>query len=125
MSNARFTLRSLLIFVAVVAMVCGGLASIVRIYQHLYYTQVRTVRAALAEHPEIEKVWICTNPDVELEIEELFFTVANEPGVILKIEGIDAASKDVIQAKLRRAIRQQPSVDLPTYAEPWRWSDWK
>jgi hypothetical protein len=125
MSIVRSRHRDIFFAVMIVAVICGGVVWLHKLYYFMHYTQVRTVSSALADHPEIEKVWVCTNEDVELEIEKLYFSIADEPGVILKINGIDAASKSEIQQKLERAIRQQPSVDLPTYAEPWRWAAWK
>ena len=78
-----------------------------------YYSQVRTVNAALAKHPEIDKVWLSTNDDVRLEVEQLYFSVAGEPRVTYRIDGIDGASKSEIGEKLERALLEKQSVVLP------------
>jgi hypothetical protein len=125
MTRNRFRLRSLFIAVAIVAVICVCAARISNFLFPLYYIQVRTVKSALVEHPEIEKVWVSTNDDVTLEIEELYFSIASAPEVIYEIDGIDGASRSKILARLERALQERHPAPLPAYAEQWRWGDWK
>jgi hypothetical protein len=125
MSFLRFRLRTLFVAVAVIAFALGGVVWLFNLYESFYYEQVSTVRTALAEHPEIETVWVLTNDDVQFEMEQLFFTVAGKPGVILGTSGVDGATKVEILAELDRALREQRPAQLPSYAEPWRWAAWK
>jgi hypothetical protein len=121
----RYRLRDLLITVAAVALVLGSIVFLANLWHSLYYVQVGTVRSALAEHPEIENVWVCTNDDVELEVEALFFTIAGRPGEVLGIGGIDGASKSKILEELHRALREDRPTQIPAYAESRHWAGWK
>ena len=113
----RFGLRSLFLYVTVTAMFCAAIGSI----RGCYYVQLRAVDAVLSEHPEIDRVWLSTNDDVELEVEEVYFSIVSEPGSIYRSDGIDTVSKAEFRTRLERALREKRPVQLPAYAtEHWR-----
>lgn len=90
---------------------CGGL------FYDGYYVQVHTVDSVLAEFPEIDKVWLCTNDDVTLEVEGLWFSTFDDPQVVFGIEwGIDGASKSELRRRLRRVLLERRPVELPARA---------
>ena len=81
-----------------------------------YYVQMRRVNAVLAEFPEIRKVWLCTNDDVTLEVEKLYFSTVDRPEVTFGIDGIDGASRSEIRKRLKDALRERRPVTRPNYA---------
>lgn len=90
---------------------CSGL------FYYGYYVQLRTVNSVLAEFPEIDKVWLCTNDDVTLEVEGLWFSTLDQPEAVFEIGyGIDGASKSTIRTRLRKALRERRPVTLPAHA---------
>lgn len=102
----QFGLRGLMI-----AALCGGL-----VYDG-YRVQLHTVDLVLAEFPEINRVWLCTNDDVTLEVEGLWFSTIDEPDAVFGIEwGLDGASKAEIRRQLRRALMERRPVELPARA---------
>jgi hypothetical protein len=112
----RFSLRSLFIVMTFVAVI-GGVTLLVRSF---YYVQLRRVNTVLAEHPEICMVWLCTNDDVTLEIEEMYFSTVDQPEVTFGIDGIDGASKSEIRRRLEDALREKRPVTRPNYATQYR-----
>ncbi|HET6880813.1 MAG TPA: hypothetical protein VFI31_11700 [Pirellulales bacterium] len=69
-------------FLAVtMAALCGGL-----VYDG-YYVQLHTVNSVLDEFPEIDNVWLCTNDDVMLEVEGLWFSTVDQPKAVFGVEG--------------------------------------
>lgn len=111
----RFSLRSLfgvMTYAVIIAAIVVGFISWVR---NLYYVQVRTVTAVLAEYPEIDRVWIGTNDDVSLEVQELYFSVVGEPNLSFGVYGIDGASKSTIRQKLDDALREKRPKKRPTH----------
>src|SRR5262245_45844659 len=122
MSRTRFPLRSLFVATAVAVLILAGIKNL---HDGIYFKQVRTVRAALAEHPEIDQVWVCTNDDVSLEIEEICFTIVGDPGTTYGIFGTDKQSKSELLTKLDNALKKHETVILPPNAEAWRWDSWK
>lgn len=112
----RFGLRSLFIFVTIAALVCWCVSWI----RYEYLVQLRTVNSVLAEFPQIEEVWLCTNDDVTLEVEGVWFSTADQPDVILGIDsGVDGASKSEIRRRLRQVLLERRPVELPARA-PYR-----
>ena len=107
----RYSLRSLFAITTVAAVVFAALASL----RGCYYVQLRAVDAVLAEYPEIDRVWLSTNDDVTLEVEEVFFTTVSDPNTIYRCRGIDGASKSELRTGLQRALREQRPVALPAY----------
>ncbi len=109
----RFSLRTAFIVMTIV----GVLSGVVVWVRGLYYVQVRQVRTALDDHPEIEKVWIGTNDDVTLEVEEVFFTLEGEVGAVYSCIGPDAGEAK-FRRSLERALRERRAVELPDYLTP-------
>src|SRR5689334_9677082 len=87
-------------FVAVtVAALCSGL-----LYDG-HYIQLHTVNYVLAEFPEIDKVWLCTNDDLTLEVEGLWFTTVDQPEAVFGIEqGTDGATRTQLRNELKRVL---------------------
>jgi hypothetical protein len=106
----------LFVFVTLAAMLCGCISWGINWFRSEYYVQLRTVDSVLAEFPQIERVWLCTNSDLTLEVERLFFSTVDRPGLILGVDWIDGASKSVIRERLRQALREQRPVRLPSNA---------
>jgi hypothetical protein len=93
------------------AALCGGL-----IYDG-YHIQLHAVDSVLAEFPEIDDVWLCTNDDVTLEVEGLWFSTVDQPGIVFGIDyGIDGASKSEIRRRLRQVLQERRPVELPARA---------
>lgn len=110
----RFNLRSLFVIVTLAALVCGCIS----LFREGYLVQVRTVSSVLAEFPEIDKVWLCTNDDVTLEVEGLWFSTVDQPGTVFGIEwGIDGASALEIRNELRQILLKRHPVQLPARAK--------
>lgn len=105
----RFSLRRLF-FVMVAAALVGG--SYVWLREQ-YYVEVRTVNAVLAEHPEIDRVWFSTNDDVTLEVEQVYFSLRDQPGLTYCADGIDGVSEAAFRQQLERALREQQPVPRP------------
>jgi hypothetical protein len=108
----RFSLRSMFVIVTLAAMICGLIAWL----RGQHYVQLRTVNSVLAEYPEIGNVWLITNDDVTLEVEHLYFSTIDQPGVTYGIYGIDGASKSEIRKRLDDALRERRPVARPGYA---------
>jgi hypothetical protein len=108
----RFSLRSLFVIVTIVALIGG----FVGWFRHLHYVQIRKLNAVLAEYPQIDKVWLITNDDVTLEVEQVYFSIAGEPGLIFKCGGIDHVGPLVFKNRLEAALRRMRPVTLPNYA---------
>lgn len=108
----KFSLRRLLFFVAVIAIVCWLLSAAWDFQQG----QVIATDRVLAGFPEIDRVWFITNDDVQLEVEWVYFTVAGNPDEIYEAQGIDHRSKAAFRADLERALREKVPVQLPSYA---------
>ena len=105
----QFSLRALLVTCGCAALVCWGVSCI----RYAYFVQLRTLNFVLAEFPEIDKVWLCTNDDVTLEIEGLWFSTVDQPQAVF---GIDGASKSEIRKRLRRVLVERRPVELPPRA---------
>lgn len=105
------------LLVAVIALV---LCSFIAWINNLHLAQVHRVNSVLAEYPQIDKVWASTNDDVELEVEELYFSVDGQPGVVFGIIGTDGANKATLRTLLDQALKQQRPVQLPPYATEFR-----
>jgi hypothetical protein len=105
----RFGLRSLFFVMAAVALVCGGYKWL----REQYYVEARTVNAVLAEHPEIDRVWFSTNDDVTLEVEQVYFSLRDQPGLTFCADGIDGVSETEFRQQLERALREQRPVPRP------------
>jgi hypothetical protein len=75
----------------------------------------------LAEYPEIDRVWLMTNDDVELEVEAVYISVVGQPGLTFGFGGIDGASKSEIREHLDRALLEKRPIQRPNYVrEHWR-----
>jgi hypothetical protein len=109
----RFKLRTVFLATALIAVACAAMTWILG----LYYVQVRRVNAALSNYPEIDRVWFCTNDDVTLEVEQLYFSTVSEPQHIFMIDRIDGVSVFEIRRRLDRALRERRQVTLPRCAE--------
>jgi hypothetical protein len=109
----RFDLRTMFATVTLVAIACAAVATI----HGCYYVQLRTVNAVLDGYPEIDRVWLATNDDVTLEVEELYFSTRAEPEVIYAVQWIDGASKTTIRSRIDEALRTRESVELPVYVK--------
>jgi hypothetical protein len=107
----QYRLRTLLLVVTILAAVGGVYAGISR----MYYVQVRRLNAVLADFPQIDEVWLATNDDATLEVEEVYFTVREKPGVIFKIDGIDGAASSEIRSCFERALREQVPASRPSW----------
>lgn len=90
---------------------CGGL------FYDGYYAQLHTVNSVLAEFPEIDKVWLCTNDDVTLEVERLWFSTFDQPDAVFEVEHwIEVASEQEIREWLQQALVERRPVKLPARA---------
>ena len=105
----RFRLRILFIAITWAAIICGLFAWV----RGLYYIQLRRVASVLAEFPEIDKVWLGTNDDVILEVEQLFFSTVDQPQSIFHIGNIEGDSKSEIRNKLTRRRKRKASSNAP------------
>lgn len=110
----QYSLRTFFIVTTIVAAI-GGVVGWAR---GLYHVQVRQARSVLDDYPEIERVWIGTNVDMVLEVEEIYFTVANQPGAVYHSGGIDYVGEGEFRRRLDRALRERRKVDLPDYVTP-------
>lgn len=108
----RFSLRTALIGMALLAALCTAVNWVLGIY----YIQLRRVNAVVAEYPEIERVWLSTNDDVTLEVEVIYFTTNDAPGITLEVAGTDGASKAELRRGIERALRERQPVALPDWA---------
>ena len=70
----------------------------------------------LAEFSEIDRVWIWSNPDVQLEVEQIYFTLVGQPEVTYFAYGMDGSSKAEFRDRLAKAIREKTPVTRPVYA---------
>jgi hypothetical protein len=112
----RFRLKTLFVAVTVVALQLGTILWL----NHQYYRQLHEVRAVLTEHPEIDRIWLGTNDDVELEVEQVYFSIQGEPGLTFYSHGIDTASKDEFRSDLERALKERQPVVRPDYVQEYR-----
>jgi hypothetical protein len=112
----RFGLRSLFVLVTLFALFGGCIGWL----RHAYYVQLRDVKAVLAEFPEIDRVWLGTNDDVQLEVELVYFSLKNQPGLILLSQGIDGATKPEFRRRLQEALQERQPVDLPSHVKEYR-----
>ena len=111
----RFRLKTMLVAVTIVALQLGAILWL----NHQYHRQLRDVRSVLAEHPEIDRVWLGTNDDVELEVEQVFFSTQGQPGLTFYSHGIDKVSKDDFRRRLERALKERQPV-VPDYVQEYR-----
>jgi hypothetical protein len=111
LGGMRFCLRSLFLCVTATAIICAAVGSI----RGCYYVQLRAVDGVLSEYPEIDRVWLITNDDVELEVEQVYFSTDAEPELIYRSDGIDTVSTLEFRTRLERALREKRPVELPTY----------
>ena len=103
----QFSLRTLLLAFAVV----DGCIVFAR---ETYFVQLRTVASVVAEFPEIDQAWLCTNYDVTFEVDGLWFSVVDQPGVVYGIGwGIDDLSDWEIRKRLTQALVERHAVELP------------
>jgi len=112
MGRMRFSIRTLFVFVTLIALIAGVIGWV----RNLYYVQLRAVNSVLAEYPQIDKVWLCTNDDVTLEVEQLYFSTVDQPELTFGIDGIDGASKSEIRKRLQHALQERRPVTRPYYA---------
>jgi hypothetical protein len=93
----------------------------VYLFRKEYYWGLNAVNAVLAEHPEIDRVWLSINPDVTLEVEGVYFSIVGQPNVIFHSDGIDGTTQEEFRERLERALRERHPVPRPEYAtEYWR-----
>jgi hypothetical protein len=77
--------------------------------------QLNDVRDVLADYPEIDRVWLGTNEDVQTEVEQVYFTIKGQPHVTFHSGGIDTVSKHEFRKRLVRALKQKRPVTRPEY----------
>ena len=107
----RFSLRSLFIITAIVA----GFSYAVYWCHHAYYWQLYDVRDVLAEHPEIDKVWLSTNNDVDLEVEQVYFSIQGQPDVTYDAHRVDGQDRREFRKHLERAVQERKPVVRPDW----------
>jgi hypothetical protein len=79
-----------------------------------YFAQLRTVDAVIAEFSEIDRVWLCANYDVTFEVDGLWFSVVDQPGVVYGIGyGVDDLHESEIRRRVREAILDRCAMQLP------------
>lgn len=110
-SLPRFSLRSLFIITTIVA----GFSYAVNWFNHAYYWQLYDVRDVLAEHPEIDKVWLGTNNDVFLEVEQVYFSIRGQPDLTYDAHRIDGQGKREFRKRLERALKERQPVVRPDW----------
>ena len=109
--SQRLLKRGMALLALTIPALCGGLL------HDGYYVQLHTVDSVLAEFPEIDKVWLCTNDDVTLEVEGLWFSTCDDPQAVFGIEwGIDGASESELRSKLSQVLLERRPVKLPARA---------
>jgi len=109
----QFSLRTLLVGTTLFAAVCACFSC----FRESYLVQLRAVESVLAEFPEIDRVWLCTNDDLSLEVEGLWFSTVDQPKAVYGIDyGIDGASKSEIRRRLRQVLLERRPVGLPARA---------
>jgi hypothetical protein len=107
----QFSLRSLFVMTAIVA----GFSYFIFWCRNFYYFQLQDVRAALAEHPEIDRVWFGTNDDVQLEVEQVYFSIKGQPDMTFYFDGIDYVGKREFRKRLERALMERQPVVRPDW----------
>jgi hypothetical protein len=107
----RFSLRSIFIITAIVA----GFSYAVYWCHHAYYVQLYDVREILAEDPEIDRVWLATNDDLELEVEQVFFSIKGQPDEAYYSGGIDTVDKREFRKRLEHALKERKPAVLPSW----------
>jgi hypothetical protein len=112
----RFRLKTMLVAVTLVALQLGTIL----LLNDQYYRQLRDVRSVLADHPEIDRIWLGTNDDVEIEVEQVFFSIQGQPGTTFYSHGIDTVSKDEFRRGLERALKERQPVVRPDYVQEYR-----
>ena len=105
----RFSLRSLFVITAILA----GFSYAVCRLQNEYYVDVYELNDVLAGHPEIDRVWICTNPDVNLEVEVVYFSIKGEPNLTYCCRGPDGLHISEFRKHFEHALQQREPVVLP------------
>ena len=112
----RFSLRSLFLLTAIVAAFCYP----VQLVRTFYYWQLHDVRAVLVEHPEIDRVWLETNDDVQLEVERVYFSIKGQPDLTFHSYGIDGVSKWEFRKRLERALNERQPVVRPPFVDEYQ-----
>lgn len=113
----RFGLRKLFLLITIAAILLGGWAFL----RNDYYAQIYDLNEVLAQHPEIEKVWIRHNPDIQIEVDAVYFSIAGQPNVTFYARGLDGSNKQDFQERLERALVEQRPVDRPSDVEEHSW----
>lgn len=109
--SQRLLKRGMALLALTIPALCGGLL------HDGYYVQLHTVDSVLAEFPEIDKVWLCTNDDVTLEVERLWFSTFDQPDAVFEVEHwIEVASEQEIREWLQQALVERRPVKLPARA---------
>lgn len=67
----RFSLRGIFWATTMLAAVFGFFACSGELYHAYRYAGVQTVGSVVAEYPEIDRVWLATNDELYLEVEEV------------------------------------------------------
>jgi len=116
LSPLRFRLKTLFVAIAVIAL---QLSAVQWLY-HQYYRQLHDVRTVLAEHPEIDRVWLGTNVDIELEVEQVYFSIKGRPDLTLYSPGIDTVDKREFRKRVERALKERQQVLVPDYLPEYR-----
>jgi hypothetical protein len=107
----HFSLRSMFVITAIVA----GFSYAVYWCNQAYYWQLYDVRDVLAEHPEIDRVWLGTNNDVDLEVEQVFFSLKGQPDLTYDSHRIDGQDKREFRKSLERALEERRPVVRPDW----------
>jgi hypothetical protein len=105
----RFSLRSLFVITAIIA----GFSYAVCRLQKEYYVDVHELNDVLAEHAEIDRVWICTNPDVYLEVEVVYFSIKGDANLTYSCRGPDGLQISEFRKHFERALQERVPVVLP------------
>jgi len=104
----RFSLRSLLIVMTIAALIGGGWSWL----RGQYFWQLNALNAVLATDPEVKVVHMIGNDDVWFEVEEVFFSVAGEPGKIYRIQVPHGAGESEINLLLNHALLNKRPVSV-------------
>jgi hypothetical protein len=107
----RFSIRAFFFVTAIIAVISYG----VYWARNDYYSQLRAVSGVLAEHPEIDKVWLGTNPDVQLEVEQVYFSIVGQPDLTFYTYGMDGSTTREFRERLERALQERHPVPRPLH----------
>lgn len=80
-----------------------------------YLFQLHNVNSVLAEYPNIDKVWLVTNDDITLEVEQVYFSLIGQPRVTFTIDGTQDDTKSEIRRKMDHAMEDKIPVARPHY----------